>query len=191
MNAFRSRKRRQATIALVALGMAGLPAALLAAPTAPIPSSGGLIGVEPFPGAIVVTTCIPPAASVTTPKGTFTLPASSTCYSLETTRGARGVLNGDIAAPSLASAPLFVVRRGTIVRFRFSAPPQGVVRLQVQNGPNLRSHASYRLSPFTTTWRARGPGGVLTLSVAFSPATTPGGDSVDNSGLYMARFVVR
>ena len=140
---------------------------------------------------MVVTTCTPPAASITTAKGTFSLPTSSTCYSLETTRGARGVVNGDIAAPSLATPPLFVVRRGTIVRFQFSAPPQGVVRLQVQNGPKLRSHASYRLSPFVTTWRARGTGGVLTLSAPFSPATTPWGDSVDNSGVYMARFVAR
>jgi len=190
MRASRGRHRPTASIALVVLGIAGLPAAALAAPAVPIPATGG-IAVDPFPGAMVVTTCTPPAASVTTVTRTLALPASSTCYSLETTRGARGVVNGDIAAPSLASTPLFVIRRGTTVRFRFSAPPQGVVRLQVGSGPKLASRASCRLSPFVTTWRARGTGGVLALSAPFAPAATPWGASVDNDGVYLARFVVR
>jgi hypothetical protein len=202
------RRRRLPRLELILVGAGCLAAAPLAATglaspsrvepappgvasIAPLPDAGGPIAVQPFPGAMVSTLCLPPAASVRTARGEFRLPSSSTCYSLETTTGARGILSGDVPPPSLANPPLFVVRRGEIVRFRFSAAPQSVVGLEVLRGRNLRIRGAYRLSPFVTSWRARGTGGVMVLSASFAPATTPWGGRVGNDGAYVARFVVR
>jgi hypothetical protein len=183
--------RHQVPLIALLLGIAGSAAAPLAAAAAPLPNAGAPIGVQMFPGAMVVTSCTPPTASVTIGGAEHALPRGSTCYSLETTRDARGVVELLVAPAGAASPPLFVVRRGATVRFRFSSPPQGVVRLEVRSGPGLRHRATYRLSPFATTWRARGTGGVMRLSTVFPPAATPWGESVDNGGAYSARFVVR
>jgi hypothetical protein len=181
-----SRRCRAALLGLVGMGIAVAPAAAV-----DIPHGGPFTGVEPFPGAIIETTCTPPDASAMVRGDEVALPHSITCSSLEITTGVRGTKSETVDAASLASPPLFVVKRGTVLRFHFTSPPSGAVRLEVRRGPHLRSHATYRLSPFSTVWRARGTGGVMTLSVPFAPATTPWSEAVPNDGVYTARFVVR
>ncbi|MDX6555485.1 MAG: hypothetical protein QOD86_1680 [Miltoncostaeaceae bacterium] len=76
-------------------------------------------------------------------------------------------MHGDPPPVRMTSPPLFTVRRGATVRFRFGAAPTGAVLLDVRHGGRLDSRARYRLSPFETSWRARGRGGVLELQVSF------------------------
>ncbi len=135
--------------------------------------------------------CTPPAAVVIVGRREITLPASSACYSRDQTAGGGSTIVGDIAGPSMRATPRFTARRGTVLRFRFDAAPQGTVVLRVRRGERLQSLATYRLSPFETTWRARGRGGVLTLSVPFAPITTPWGTTAPNRGHYVIRFTVR
>jgi hypothetical protein len=165
--------RHRALVGFAVLGMAGVAAAPLAAQ-----SSSDQV-------------CTPPPASVVIGQKNFPLLRSGTCYMRDATTGGGIIMHGDIPPQRMTSPPLFVVRRGTTVSFKFAEAPQGVVRLKVRRGPGLKSHADFRLSPFATTWRARGLGGVMTLSVPFAPVTTPWGHSIDNDGFYVARFVVR
>jgi len=134
--------------------------------------------------------CVPPRASIHTSRGDFTLPASGTCYAIDPTTGAHSVMSGDIGIPG-PEHPLVVLRRGEIVRFSFGATPQGVIGLEVRHGARLQFDTRYRLSPYAPTWRVRGRGGVLTLSVKFPPVRTPWGESVTRDGGYVARFGVR
>jgi hypothetical protein len=153
-------------------------------------AAAGAAAQAPVPAA-VTTVCTPPTAVVVVGRREIKLPAPSACYSRDQTTGGGSVVVGDIAGPSMRATPRFTVRRGTIVRFRFDAEPQGTVVLRVRRGERLQSHATYRLSPFATTWRARGRGGVLTLSVPFAPITTPWGTTARNHGHYVLRFAVR
>jgi hypothetical protein len=134
--------------------------------------------------------CTPPSAEVVVGTREIRLPSSSTCYTREQTSGWQ-TTHGDIGAPTMRATPRFTVKRGTIVRFRFAQAPTGTVLLEVRRGDRLQSRAAYRLSPFETTWRARGRGGVLRLSVPFGPFVTPWGTTAPSGGSYVLRFAVR
>jgi hypothetical protein len=106
------------------------------------------------------TTCVPSGAWITTSRGEFWLSSpSSTCEtvlpdgSLSTTVG-DGTLIG-------SSTPRLVLKRGETVTVTFVAPPQQVVVVRTLPSPRATTGRAYRLSPFTTTWRARPGSGVL------------------------------
>jgi hypothetical protein len=106
------------------------------------------------------TTCAPSGAWVTTSRGEFWLsPGGGTCETL--------LPDGTLAVTSAASprvsasTPRLILKRGETVTVAFVAPPQRVVVLTTYGSPRATSGRTYRLSPFTTTWRARPGSGLL------------------------------
>lgn len=106
------------------------------------------------------TTCAPSGAWVTTSRGEFWLtPGGSTCETL-LPDGTHAFTFGAGTRIS-ASTPRLLLKRGETVTVTFVAPPQRVVVLTTYGNPRATSGPTYRLSPFTTTWRARPGSGLL------------------------------
>lgn len=106
------------------------------------------------------TTCAPSGAWITTSRGEFWLTSpSSTCETV-LPDGSFSVSVGD--GPLIGSAtPRLVLKRGETVTVRFVAPPQQVVVVRALPSPRVTEGRAYRLSPFSTRWRARPGSGVL------------------------------
>lgn len=140
---------RTLPVVLLAVGAAAVATTATAAPTgAPpyVPPAG--------------TTCAPSGAWIATARGEFWLSSpSSMCEAVLpdgtfSTTFADGTLVG-------SSTPRLVLKRGETVTVRFVAPPQQVVVVRALPSPRVTEGRAYRLSPFSTTWRARPGSGVL------------------------------
>ena len=118
------------------------------------------------------TTCAPSGAWVTTSRGEFWLTSPSrTCENVEPDGTIRDVIADGVRVS--ASTPRLVLRPGETVTVTFVSAPQRVVLLRTLRSPRASTGRAYRLSPFTTTWRARPGGGVLdfTTTERFVSAT--------------------
>lgn len=106
--------------------------------------------------------CAPTNAWVETARGNFWLTSTAReCHEAPAHPG--GPWRSTFADSSVIgpATPRLVLGVGEAVRVVFESPPQGVVRLRAQASARPSPGRTYRLSPYTSTWRVRPGRGVL------------------------------